>query len=97
MSCYESQDVTGSAGRVTETSEMLHDTREKLESDVRKHYAYSTTTLMYPPSANKTTDMLSALPVDTVIGWLDRQAAIDRKEFETILEGIQECVRNGSR
>lgn len=28
---------------------------------------------------------------------LDRQAAIDRKEFETILEGIQECMRNGGR
>lgn len=56
------------------------DSREKLEADVRKHYAYSTTTLMYPPSANKTTDMLRALPVDTVIGWLDRQAAITKRE-----------------
>lgn len=57
------------------------DSREKLEADVRKHYAYSTTTLMYPPSANKTTDMLGALPVDTVIGWLDRQAAITQHEI----------------
>ena len=56
------------------------DSREKLEADVRKHYAYSTTTLMYPPSANKTTDMLHALPVDTVIGWLARQAAITERE-----------------
>lgn len=56
------------------------DSREKLEADVCKHYAYSTTTLMYPPSANKTTDMLRALPVDTVIGWLDRQAAITKRE-----------------
>lgn len=56
------------------------DSREKLEADVRKHYAYSTTTLMYPSSANKTTDMLGALPVDTVIGWLDRQASITERE-----------------
>lgn len=80
MICYESQDVTGSAGRVTESPELSHDTREKLEKDVRKHYAYSATTLMYPPSANKTTDMLRAMPVDTVIGWLDRQAAITERE-----------------
>lgn len=57
-----------------------NDSREKLEEDVRKNYAYSTTTLMYPPSANKTTDMLGAMPIDTVIGWLDRQAAITEKE-----------------
>lgn len=64
------------------------DSREKLEADVRKHYAYSTTTLMYPPSANKTTDMLRALPVDTVIGWLDRQAAITREEADA---GCNKC------
>ena len=34
---------------------------------------------------------------DRIVGWLDRQAAIDRKEFQTILEEIQKCVRNGSR
>ena len=56
------------------------DSREKLEADVRKHYAYSTTTLLYPPSANKTTDMLRSLPIDTVVGWLDRQAAITERE-----------------
>lgn len=58
------------------------DSREKLEADVRKNYSYTVTTLMYPPSANKNTDMLKALPVDTVIGWLDRQAAIIERETE---------------
>lgn len=89
----ECQLVTGAPERVTNDGEMLHDTREQLEADVRKHYAYSTTTLMYPPLANKTTDMLSALPVDTVIGWLDRQAAITEREFfETACQG---CERLG--
>lgn len=73
-----------------EMSELEHDTREKLEEDVRKHYAYSTTTLMYPPSANKSTDMLSALPVDTVIGWLDRQAAITKKACVDFWQEIAE-------
>ena len=34
---------------------------------------------------------------EAIIALLDRQAAIDRKEFQTILEEIQKCVRNGSR
>ena len=33
----ESQDVTGCAERVTDSSELLHDTREKLEEDVRTY------------------------------------------------------------
>lgn len=61
------------------------DSREKLEADVRKHYAYSTTTLLYPPSANKTTDMLRSLPIDIVVGWLDRQAAITERDVRTYL------------
>ena len=34
---YESQDVTGNAERVTDGGEMSHDTREKLEEDVRTY------------------------------------------------------------
>ena len=34
---------------------------------------------------------------EMVCGWLDRQAAIDRKEFHSILEETQTCMRNGSR
>lgn len=75
----------------------VYDTREQLEADVHNFYTHTVSTAMWPPSANKKTDMLCALPVDTVIGWLDRQAAIDRKEFEMILEEIQECMRNGGR
>ena len=32
-----------------------------------------------------------------IIELLDRQAAIDRKEFQAVLEEIQKCMRNGSR
>ena len=56
------------------------DTREKLEADIRKLYSHSTVTLMYPQSANKTTDYIGPISVDTVLGWLDRQAAITERE-----------------
>lgn len=74
----ESQVVTRAHGRSTNQPE-LSDTRDELLADIRKHYAYTMRTLMYPDSANKSTDMLASLPVDTVIGWLDRQAAITRR------------------
>lgn len=57
------------------------DCREKLEADVRKHYSHTVSTLLFPPSANKSVDMLMSLPVDTVLGWLDRQAAITKGEW----------------
>lgn len=69
------------------------DSREKLEADVRKHYAYSTTTLLYPPSANKTTDMLRSLPIDTVVGWLDRQAAITAEETSGAWEEYRDATQ----
>lgn len=62
------------------------DSREKLEADVRKLYSYSTSTLLYPPSANKTTDYIRSVSVDTVLGWLDRQAAITRADDEDICD-----------
>lgn len=55
------------------------DSREKLEADVEAHYTYTVSTAMWPPSANKTTHYVS-VPMDTVIGWLDRQAAITGRE-----------------
>ncbi len=58
-----------------------HDTREKLEADVREHITYTTSTLLHPASANKTTEMLGTLPVDTVLDWLNRQAAITENEW----------------
>lgn len=58
----------------------VYDTREQLEADVHNFYTHTVSTAMWPPSANKKTDMLCALPVDTVIGWLDRQAAITERE-----------------
>lgn len=68
--------------RATESPEMAHDTREKLEADVRrKQREWSQ----------------SPCALDTnfyeVIGWLDRQAAITEREFfETACHG---CERLG--
>ena len=74
---YESQDVTGDVGRVTDEGELLHDTREKLEADVA--------------------DMAGAEPLyATIIGWLDRQAAITEREFfETACHGCERLGGDG--
>ena len=64
------------------------DSREKLEADVRKHYSHTTSTSMYPPSANKQTDWLAPMPMDIVFGWLDRQAEITFEEAEA---NCKEC------
>ena len=58
------------------------DTREQLEADIRKCITYVERTLMYPDSANKTTEVLRTT-VESVIGWLDRQAAITEREIES--------------
>ena len=55
------------------------DSREKLEADVLKYYTHTVSTAMWPPSANKHTDMVS-VSMDDVLGWLDRQAAITANE-----------------
>lgn len=55
------------------------DSREKLEADVRKRYTHTVSTAMWPPSANKHTDMVS-VSMDDVLGWLDRQAALTERE-----------------
>lgn len=84
---------------MSEQSELLSDevdSREKLEADVRKNYSYTVTTLMYPPSANKSTDMLKAVPVDTVIGWLDRQAAIIEREWQESNDRLIDTMRTTS-
>lgn len=62
-----------------ELDEIEHDSRKKLEADVRKRYTHTVSTAMWPPSANKHTDMVS-VSIDTVLGWLDRQAAITANE-----------------
>jgi len=78
---FESYGQDGEQGkRHTAHDSESCDSRNKLEEEVRSHYAYTVSTLMYPDSLNKKTDMLGHLPVDTVIGWLDRQAAITRRE-----------------
>ena len=64
------------------TTELLSDevdSREKLEADVLKYYTHTVSTAMWPPSANKHTDMVS-VSMDDVLGWLDRQAAITANE-----------------
>lgn len=65
------------------------DSREKLEADVRKRYTHTVSTAMWPPSANKHTDMVS-VSIDTVLGWLDRQAAITEREVKLELLGDSE-------
>ena len=62
------------------------DTREQLEADVHQ-YAN--------PGGYKNT--LGASWEKKMLSFLDRQAAIDRKEFHSILEETQTCMRNGSR
>ncbi len=57
------------------------DTREKLEADVRAAVAYTTSTLMYPSSANQVTEHIKTTPQE-VFGWLDRQAALTEREVE---------------
>lgn len=61
---------------------MAQDSREKLEADVLKYYTHTVSTAMWPPSANKHTDMVS-VSMDDVLGWLDRQAAITERECES--------------
>lgn len=58
------------------------DSREKLEADVQKHFTHRTSTAMWPPSANNVTDWVS-VSMETVLGWLDRQAAITERECMT--------------
>ena len=55
------------------------DSRERLEADVNRYYAYTTSTLMWPASANTKTDWIQ-VPKDKVLEWLDRQAAITKNE-----------------
>ena len=65
------------------------DSREKLEADVLKYYTHTVSTAMWPHSANKHTDMVS-VSMDTVLEWLDRQAAITEHEWE-----IEQAYING--
>ena len=75
------------SGKTTENSTAkdeirdFDDTREKLEADVLKYYTHTVSTAMWPPSANKHTDMVS-VSMDMVLEWLDRQAAITRRECD---------------
>ena len=55
------------------------DSREKLEADMLKHCAHTTSTLMWPDEANIKTKWVS-VPLGTVLEWLDRQEAITREE-----------------
>lgn len=69
------------------------DTREKLEADVRKRYTHTVSTAMWPPSANKHTDMVS-VSIDTVLGWLDRQEAITEREHPGLTISDDESLVN---
>lgn len=77
---YESQDVTGSAGRVTEGGEMSHDTREKLEAAAQTAAGY----IYGRGFTNGLADAWNDDEVDTaanqIIQLLDRQAAITERE-----------------
>lgn len=58
---------------------VAQDSREKLEADVMEYYTYTTSTAMWPDSANVKTKWIS-VPMDKVLGWLDRQAAIAERD-----------------
>ena len=68
------------------------DSREKLEAEIRGKVAYGTSTLLYPPSANKVTQYLPSLSLGTVLGWLDRQAAITDAEWNREVDEHREAV-----
>lgn len=70
------------------------DSREKLEADMRERLGELWADAWDAGSRDSMDDNFD---LSVFIALLDRQAAIDRKEFETILEEIQECMRNGSR
>ena len=53
------------------SDQIVLDGREKLEADVQKHFTHRTSTAMWPPSANKTTDWI-LVSMETILGWLDR-------------------------
>lgn len=81
----ECQLVTDASERVTNEGEMSHDTREKLEADVRRKQRewsqspYALDTNFYE-----------------VIGWLDRQASITEREFfETACHGCERLGGDG--
>ena len=63
------------------------DSREKLEADVRKHYTHTVSTAMWPPSANKHTDVVS-VSIDTVFEWLDRQAAMTERYWRGQVDAL---------
>lgn len=80
---------------VQETYEL--DTREKLEADIRKLYSYTTSTLLYPQSEKKTTDYIMSVSVDTVLEWLDRQAAITQDELQANADDLQAQLESAHR
>ena len=61
------------------------DSREKLEADVMEYYTHTTSTAMWPDSANIKTKWIS-VSMDKVCGWLDRQAAITKAECRERIE-----------
>ena len=84
--CLTGQAVDKQADSTTQevdsTTELLSDgtdSREKLEADVLKYYTHTTSTLMWPDSANIKTKWVS-VSMGTVLEWLDRQAAITKRE-----------------
>lgn len=86
MECHP---VTDAPERVTESVEMSHDTREKLESDVRE-FSYQ------DPNIHTSEFIITHAPMDTVLGWLDRQAAITEREFfETACHGCERLGGDG--
>ena len=72
------------------------DSREKLESDIIEHYTHTTSTLMWPDSANIKTRWIS-VSLEMVIGWLDRQAAITKRELCGHCRMLDECVAGKCR
>ena len=92
---FQSKAQSKMESNLTEQSELLSDeadSREKLEAEIRGKVAYGTSTLLYPPSANKVTQYLPSLSLGTVLGWLDRQAAITDAEWNREVDEHREAV-----
>lgn len=91
-------DIAYIASKPTETEqdEPEPDSREKLEADVLRYHTYTTSTLMWPDSANIKTKWLS-VPMDKVLEWLDRQAAITKRDTlhdNPMCSGSSTCAAN---
>ncbi len=80
----EYQPVTDATERVTESGEMLHDTREQLEADVRNVMS------QWRFETGWSGNTAHGLEERVVMQWLDRQAAITEREHQREIATLKE-------